>query len=340
MDLGSDAGAVARRLERRKDLRDLLAAQAVAVFLLFVLVTSISLAPGPVLFPGELPAEVAALVGAATLAALVGTRILADDRRDDAELARLGLGNWLPEGDRAEFEGDIAGLRAQIRRSVFTAAVWCWALAGCAALYGANSGGAEAETGTEALATVVAVADARVEVEYRVGGASRTAKLTPEPGDAYAVGQVVSVVYEPARPQDVRFAAERAEGVPVVAVLSLLVAVGYVVLRTTVVRALHCRRLDRAVRRTGWCRASVTVVPGSGARRRNMPDCEVRYRDGSVLTLNGTQKSRHTGVLAERPGRLAWIGGWGCDVVVLFPAGAAGERPYAIPAYAPGTRRS
>ncbi|WP_290052469.1 hypothetical protein [Amycolatopsis solani] len=340
MDLGSDAGAVARRLERRKDGRDLLAALAVALFAFFVLVVSTTLAaPGPVLAKGELPAEVAALVGAATLVVLIGTRILAGDRRDDAELARLGLGNWLPEAGRADFEDDLAGLRARGRRSLFIAGVWVWALAGCAALSGANSGGAEAETGTEALATVVTVADARVGVEYRVDGVSRTAQLTPEPGATHSVGQVVSVVYDPARPQDVRFAAGREESSSPIPLLAVLTGIAYVVLRITVVQALHCRRLDRAVRRTGWRRAAVTVTRGAGRNRRNLLDFEVRYRDGSSITLNGTERTRHAAALAERPDRLVWIGGWGPDMVVLFPAGAVGERPHAMSACAPGTRR-
>ena len=37
---------------------------------------------------------------------------------------------------------------------------------------------------------------------------------------------------------------------------------------------------------------------------------------------------------ADRPNRRAWIGGWGRDMVVLFPPGAMGTRSHPVPAYA------
>ncbi|WP_370972476.1 hypothetical protein [Amycolatopsis sp. cg9] len=346
MDLGTDAGDVARRLERRQETAEVLTGLAVLLFLFFVLVISMTLAgPGPLPAGGELPAEVAALVGSATLAVLAGLRIPALDRRAETELTRLGVENWLPEDGRTDFEDDVTGLRSQGRRAVFVATVCAWVLAGCAALFGANgTGGASAETGTEALADVVAVADAQgvpgLWVEYRVDGVPRTVKLSQDSVDGHAVGQVVAVVYDPAHPQDVRLAGEAEASPSPVALLIVLMVIAVGVVLGQVLQALHRRRLDRAVRRTGWRRASVTVVRGAGARRRKVPDFEVRFRDGSSIALHGNERSRYTGVLTERPGRLAWIGGWGRDMVVLFPAGAVGERPLAIPAYAPGKRRS
>ncbi|MEV7042020.1 hypothetical protein [Amycolatopsis sp. NPDC051061] len=67
---------------------------------------------------------------------------------------------------------------------------------------------------------------------------------------------------------------------------------------------------------------------------RHLPDIHVRYRDGSAIVLRAAQSSHRAQKLADPPDRIAWIGGWGRDMVVLFPYGPKEERPYAVPAFA------
>ena len=76
---------------------------------------------------------------------------------------------------------------------------------------------------------------------------------------------------------------------------------------------------------TGWRAAEVTVACG------RPPEVRARYRDGSRIVLR-CALSTHC---ADPGDRRAWIGGWGRQMVVLFPHG-----PHAVPAYAIGPRIS
>jgi hypothetical protein len=92
-----------------------------------------------------------------------------------------------------------------------------------------------------------------------------------------------------------------------------------------------------AVSRTGWRPATVTVRPGPVRRYGHRPDLLVEYPDGSRAEPRATLSSHGSTRLRHQPGRPAWVGGSGREMVVLFETG---RRPYAVPAYgrAPRTR--
>jgi hypothetical protein len=93
------------------------------------------------------------------------------------------------------------------------------------------------------------------------------------------------------------------------------------------------------VRHTGWRVAAVTVVPDHPVRKgRHTPDIHVRYRDDSVIALRAATSTHGATVLKNRPDRQAWVGGWGRDMVVLFPYAPRRKRPYAVPVYAMSLR--
>ncbi|WP_275291901.1 hypothetical protein [Amycolatopsis sp. La24] len=101
--------------------------------------------------------------------------------------------------------------------------------------------------------------------------------------------------------------------------------------------AMGWHRRARAVARTGWQVAAVTVVPGFPGRGRSAKAL-VRYRDGSELVLRPTISSHSVAYLLGEQNRRAWIGGWGRRMVILFPYGPRKPRPHAVPALAEGPR--
>ncbi|QKV73870.1 hypothetical protein [Amycolatopsis sp. Hca4] len=110
--------------------------------------------------------------------------------------------------------------------------------------------------------------------------------------------------------------------------LCLLTAAGFALLAS-----LRWRRRHRAVLRTGWRAASVTVRPDYPVRTlRHLPDLLVDYRDGSRAELRASVSTHGSTYLWHQPGRPAWVGGSGPDMVVLFARGDR-RRPYAVPAF-------
>ncbi|MEV7094676.1 hypothetical protein AB0M80_17755 [Amycolatopsis sp. NPDC051045] len=68
--------------------------------------------------------------------------------------------------------------------------------------------------------------------------------------------------------------------------------------------------------------------------RRPPPEIHVRYREGTGIVLRAVSSTHGANALADFTDRLAWVGGWGRDVVVLFPNGPRRPGPYAVPATA------
>ncbi|WP_410643030.1 hypothetical protein [Amycolatopsis sp. lyj-346] len=82
-----------------------------------------------------------------------------------------------------------------------------------------------------------------------------------------------------------------------------------------------------------WRRIAWDTVLPEQSRQAWRPDIHVRYPDGSVFALCAVPAIDRMQKLADRPNRRAWIGGWGRDMVVLFPPGPLGARSHPIPAY-------
>jgi len=347
-----DAAFTAGWLSWRRTSWDLAGACCALLFAVLVAVTVVSLAgPGYVFGKGELEAECAAIIGVAVLAVLVATRIMAGDRRAEAVLARFGAESWLspPEpldgGTVVDFEAETSRLRTLSRRAAVFAVLWCGLFAGFAGIL--QTGHEAPDSGIRTTAEVVGVVGPHggsgppvLRVEYRVDGTARTADIVREDAGGYATGQVVMVVYDPAGPPNVRLAGERTgsrfpAGFFVVSFPVLFAAVA------SVLAALRWRRRYGTVRRTGWRRATVRVVPDrSMSTNRHLPEIFVRYRDGSEMVLRAAQSTHGAMKLKDPPDRIAWVGGWGRDMVVLFPYGPKGDVPYAVPAYALSLRKT
>ncbi|WP_328449145.1 DUF3592 domain-containing protein [Amycolatopsis sp. NBC_00438] len=336
MDPESDAEAAARRASWQRTAWELLAAVCALVFAIFVIGTAITLAqPGYLFGAGELPADAGALIGSAALAVIAWSRIVAADHRAEAALA-----GWAKRSGcrrRSRLTASISRRRprgcAPSAGAVLIAVAWWWLMGRCAAGITAvgEPAGVVRETGTRTLADVVAVG-ASVRVEYRVEGVTRTAEIVRETGTRYAVGQVVAVVYDPAHPQVARLDDERAEDPFPVWVLIVPLLVTFFAVPWSVLAAFRWRRRYHAVRRTGWRRAAVTVLPElRRTERRPDADLRVHYHDGSAITVRAVRSTHGTKVLKDRVDRRAWIGGRGRDMVVLIPYGPSAERPYAIP---------
>ncbi|WIX89009.1 DUF3592 domain-containing protein [Amycolatopsis sp. DG1A-15b] len=357
MDTGRDAQAAVRRLSRRRTAWALTTGLCAAVFVLFVIGTAVSLAdPAYVFADGELAADFGTLAGSAALGALAVSRNRAADRRAESVLAQLCLESWLPPpepldgGVRVDFDVETARLRTLGRRALALALLWFGVLAGGIAGLEAIENAAEQllATGARTGGEVVEVVNPRsgrgapsMWVRYSAGGTVFTEEIVRESSRAYTPGDSVTVVYDRADPEHARTVEEPNDdqylvGFCVVPMLIALVAVPF-----SVVGASRWRQRHRAVRHTGWRLAAVTVVPDYPVRKgRHSPDIHVRYRDDSVIALRAAASTHGATVLKDRPDRQAWVGGWGRDMVVLFPYAPLRKRPYAVPAYARSLRRA
>ncbi|SFW90374.1 DUF3592 domain-containing protein [Amycolatopsis australiensis] len=306
------------------------------------------LAPGYVFEDGELPIEAAVLAGSLALSAFGARRVRAADLvlRDRVP----DDGAWLPP-ERATGDGDVdldaetRGLRRTARRAAALVLVWAAVSAGgLAGLLVAEQSAADLlATGVRTPGVVVSVHDRTkgspsIWVRYRSPGASWAEEIVSDSGRAYHRGDPVTVVYDPARPERARTTEEPNEDQVLVGFGVIALLLGFAGLPVAVAAAAGWRRRARAVARTGWRVATVTVVPHPG-RRRWPSEVRVRYRDGSGIVLGCTLSTRGTGVPAGRVKR-AWVGGWGRQMVVLFPRGARKPGPHAMPAYAIGSRLS
>ncbi|RSM42691.1 hypothetical protein DMA12_20950 [Amycolatopsis balhimycina DSM 5908] len=313
-------------------------------------------APGYVFADGELTGEI--LVLALAVALMLGCVALG--RRHDRQRASLVAEHehWLPPLTERDGQGQVdldvetARLRPLVVRSVGLVLGWLAVLAGVVAGFVAMSASADhlLKTGTRVTGEVLGVykhsrGEDTIHVEYPVGygdvayptgyGDLRFADIVWDSGRSYRKGQRITVIYDKADPARVRTLEETNDDPAWTWVLTVGTAAGGIGLVLSVIAAVNWRRRSRAVRATGWRIASVTVVPDKPMRsNRHLPDINVRYRDGTTITLRAATSSHGAAPLKHEPNRRAWIGGTDRDMVVLFPHGRWREPPYAVPAYA------
>ncbi|MFF1615810.1 DUF3592 domain-containing protein [Amycolatopsis sp. NPDC058278] len=247
---------------------------------------------------------------------------------------------WLPpEGVNGHESVDLTAETRRLRvlgwRALVVAALWLVAAGGAftgLVLY-ESSAGWLLQDGTRVPGTVLLLEryPPGIYVAFSVRGEPHYASVRLSSKRRYAEGAQVTVVYDPADPSRVRTTLE--DGVdPRGAVFFWMAGVGLV---TAVVFSLigwgRWSLRHEAVVRTGWRPAAVTVVPDLG-RYGHRPDLLVEYRDGSRAALRATLSSHRSAWLRHQPGRPAWVGGSGREMVVLFDTGR-GWRPYAVPVY-------
>ncbi|KDN18947.1 DUF3592 domain-containing protein [Amycolatopsis rifamycinica] len=248
---------------------------------------------------------------------------------------------WLPPAgaeahDSVDLTAETRRLRVLGWRALVIAALWLVAAGGAftgLVLY-KSSAGALLRDGARVSGTVLTVHDRprEIHVTYSVRGEPYVAAIRVTSNRRYVQGSTVTVVYDPADPARARTTLE--DGLdPRGTVFFWMVGVG---LLTAVVLSLvgwgRWSLRHRAVLRTGWRPAAVTVRPDPATRYRHRPDLLVEYGDGSRAGLRATLSSHRSTWLRHRSGRPAWVGGSGGEMVVLFETGP-GQRPYAVPAY-------
>ncbi|WP_410609391.1 DUF3592 domain-containing protein [Amycolatopsis sp. lyj-109] len=314
---------------------------AVLVFLFFGAGTTYSLlTPDYVFADGELPGEAAILTGSLALAAFGAHRLHAPDRRLRADVPVFGA--WLPVRDGLPGGGDLEAHTARLRRTArrATAIAVAWAVlfaGGLAAVIAADRVAAELlATGVRVGGTVVSVYEpARgaptIRVRFEAPGVSRVEEIARDSGQEYHEGDPVTVVYDPADPAHVRTTVEANENQALVGFGVMLLVSGFLVLPVAASAALGWWRRGRAVAATGWRIATVTVGPDV----RHAQEIEARYRDGSGIVLRCAPSLHRPGGPARRR---AWIGGWGRQMVVLFPYGPDKSGPQYVPVCATGPR--
>lgn len=316
---------------------------AMLTFLFFGAGTTYSLlTPGYGFADGELLGEAVILTGSLALAAFGAHRLHAPDRRRLAEVPDFGA--WLPtrEGSHGEGRVDLAAQTARLRRTALRAAgiAAAWAVvfaAGLAAVMAAERAAANLlVTGARTGGSVVAVHDpARgtptIEVRYEAPGGSRVAEIALDSGREYHEGDPVTVVYDPAGPARVRTTEEANDDGVLVGFGVVLLVTGFIVLPLAASVALGWWRRARAVAATGWRIATVTAVP----QVRRAVEIEARYRDGSGIDLRCAPSLHRPDAVVRRR---AWIGGWGRQMVVLFPPAPGRAGPHCVPVYAAGPR--
>lgn len=300
--------------------------------------------------PGELPGLFATLAASSGLAALGTFELRSLARRIRTAATEQDFGSWLPPAGtadrdrRIDFAAETAGLRRLARRASALVLVWvALAAAGITGQVLLDEAAADLlATGTRFEGVVLAVHDrARSTSWIEVGFGARTVRIVRSSEHRYHVGEAVTVVVDPADPQRVRTTGEPNDDQVGFGVVVVLLVAGFGGTPFAVAAAVGWRRRARAVAATGWRVATVDVVPDrTPGRNRHLPDVHVRYRDGTGIVLRAARSLHRAKPMAVYTDRLAWLGGWGRDMVVLFPNGPHRPGPYAIPASARKACRS
>jgi hypothetical protein len=290
-------------------------------------------------------AEVAVLVAVGAGCAVWRLRVSARNR---AAARENGFAGWLPpptghdHDRRIDFAAETGRLRrVALRAAAFVLAWLALAGAGAADLVLLDKAADDLlATGARTTGEVVSVRtysrDGGMTFEVRYG--ARTAEIVRDSKDSYLVGERVTVVFDPAEPDRVRTTKEENKS-------GFLVNLGYVLLVAgslgtlfAAVAAVGWWGRARAVAVTGWRNATVDIVRvfarSSRSMRRPPPEIHVRYREGTGIVLKAMSSTHGANALADFTDRLAWVGGWGRHMVVLFPNGPSRPGPYAVPAYA------
>jgi hypothetical protein len=170
MGQGDDAGAVVRKLLRRRSVWFVVGVVAVLVFAIFVAGTTWSLlTPGYVLEDGELAADFAVLFGSLSLAALSVFRARRLSCRADTLFEHADTEQWLPPREPRDGQGEIDldaqvfRLRTLSLRAWRVAVLWCAVLVGGMVGLSAITSSADSllATGTRTTGEVLTVLDSR-----------------------------------------------------------------------------------------------------------------------------------------------------------------------------------
>jgi hypothetical protein len=267
--------------------------------------------------------------------------------RNGVAARETGFGCWLPpptghdHDRRIDFAAETGRLRRVARRAAAFVLVWL-ALAGAGATDLVLLDKAADDllaTGARTTGEVVSVRIySRGGMTFEVRYGSRTAEIVRDSKNSYIAGERVTVVFDPADPDRVRTTKEENKS-------RFLVNLGYVLLVAgslgtlfAVWAAVGWWGRARAVAVTGWRNATVDIVRvfarSSRSLKRPPPEIHVRYREGTGLVLKAMSSTHGANALADFTDRLAWVGGWGRHMVVLFPNGPSRPGPYAVPAFA------
>lgn len=267
--------------------------------------------------------------------------------RNRAAASEDGFGGWLPlptdhdHDRRIDFAAETGRLRRVARRAAAFVLVWmALAGAGAADLVLLDKAADELlATGARTTGEVVSVQTfSRGGMTFEVRFESRTAKIVRDSKNSYIAGERVTVIYDRADPDRVRTLVEEKKSQFLVNLGYVLLVAGSLATLFAVLAAVGWWGRARAVAATGWRNATVDIVRvvarNSRALRRPPPEIHVRYREGTGIVLKAMSSTHGANALADFTDRLAWVGGWGRHMVVLFPNGPRRPGPYAVPAYA------
>lgn len=355
MRLGDAATAEVRRIGRRR-IRWLVVAVLSGLVFVALLIGAICalVIPGYAPESGEIPAECALLVVSLSLSVLSVSRLRRLRGHEERARADCNTEDWLPprtprdSRDGIDADVEVRRLRTLSVRAWGLLLLWCAALVGTGVWMTALD---SAETalladGARTTGQVLSVVESDgkgappMRVRYTVDGVSRTAEIVRSSERHYRPLDQVTVVYNPADPDDVRTVDETDENQFVVGAFTATLLLFFPFALLSVVAAIRWRRRYRAVELTGWRAAVVTVPLDYPVRRgRHVPDLQVRFHDGSGIRLLASTSTHGSSVMLDRPSRPVQVGGAGRDMVVLFAEGRWGRRPYAVPAFAKERRR-
>ncbi|WP_370946310.1 DUF3592 domain-containing protein [Amycolatopsis sp. cg5] len=346
MELGEFTGNGPRPRGRR-GLWITVGVVAALVFVVFVAGTTWSLlAPSYVLDDGELAADFGVLAVSVSIWVLSVRRLRVAKHPDDVAIDR-----WQPASKTRVVDGSGHDLDAHTRRlrliglrAYGLMVLWFGVFVG--GIVGLSVLDSAAETllanGTRVPGQVVGVhnptkGSPSIDVSYYVGQVWHCAEIDRDTDLTYYQSQTVTVIYEPADPDHVRTLEEKNTSGVLTGFCVVPMLLALIFMPCSVFAGVAWRRRYRAVLKTGWRSARVTVVPDYPIRKnRNSPDLHVSYDDGTnarlraVLSTHGSTKLRH------EPDRKAWVGGTGRTMVVLFERGRWRNVPYAVPAKALG----
>ena len=322
---------------RRRWVWFALPAAVVAVF---------AVSPDVVAAFGMVPVVAVGLAAVAGCVAL-GVRLRRVSARKRAAASEDGFAGWLPpptaddHDRRIDFAAETLRLRRFAWRTAALVLVWM-ALAGSGITGLVQLGKAADEllaTGARTTGEVVSVSyGTRGRMTFRVRYGTRTAEIARDSKDSYAVGEKVTVIYDRADPDRVRTTKEANESRFAVSLGIISIVAGALGTVLAVWAAVGWWLRARAVAATGWRNATVDIVRvfarDGRAVKRPPPEIHVRYREGTGIVLRAVSSTHGANALADFTDRLAWVGGWGRHMVVLFPNGPRRPGPYAVPAYA------
>ncbi|MEV6877715.1 DUF3592 domain-containing protein [Amycolatopsis sp. NPDC051128] len=326
---------------RRRWVWFALPAAVVAVF---------AFSPDVVAAYGLIPGSVVALA-ALSGCVVLGVRRLRVLARNRAAASEDGFAGWLPpptghdHDRRIDFAAETVRLHRIARRATMFVLVWA-ALAGSGAAGLVLLGKAADEllaTGARTTGEVVSVQNhTRGRMTFQVRYGTRTAKIVRDSENSYSVGEKVTVVHDRADPDRVRTTKEENKNQFVLNLGIVSIVAGSLGTVFATWAAVGWWRRARAVAATGWRNATVDIVRvfarTGTSLRRPPPEIHVRYREGTGIVLRAMSSTHGAHALADFTDRLAWVGGWGRHMVVLFPNGPRRPGPYAVPAYAMGLR--